>query len=448
MRLLISGSICLLAFAANALVAQDATPSDDVEQRLRVVERKLELADEQKAEKEKSAVTVAAGGEGFTLKSAAGDFQLKLRGYLQVDGRFFLDDEKKPATDTLLIRRARPVLEGTLYKIFDFRLMTNFGNGQSTLYDAYLEARFSKAVRVRAGKFKPPIGLERLQSATDLVFVERAAPTLLVPSRDVGVQLGGEFAAGMLEYALGVFNGVVDAGVGDFSSEDSKELAARLFWRPFQPADGGVAKIDLGLGLAASRGEQLGTATAPQLASYKTTGGQTFYSFRSDGTAAGTVIADGDRKRIAPQAWLYLGPFGAQIEVVRSEQAVRLDTATADLANSAWQVQLSWVLTGERNSWRGVAPRHPFDREKKAYGAWIVGVRLSELEIDDTAFPRYADPAKSARSAKLASVGLSWNLVRGVRWMLDYDVIRFDGGAAAGDRPDEKVLLTRFQLAF
>jgi phosphate-selective porin OprO/OprP len=111
-------------------------------------------------------------------------------------------------------------------------------------------------------------------------------------------------------------------------------------------------------------------------------------------------------------------------------------------------VQLSWVLTGERNSWKGVAPRHPYDREKRAYGAWIVGVRLSEIEIDDAAFPLFADAAKSARRARLASVGLSWNLVRGMRWMLDYDVTRFDGGASAGDRPDEKALLTRFQVAF
>ena len=44
---------------------------------------------------------------------------------------------------------------------------------------------------------------------------------------------------------------------------------------------------------------------------------------------------------------------------------------------------------------------------------------------------------------------LSWNVVRGLRWMLDYSQVQFDGGAAAGgNRADEKVLFTRFQVSF
>jgi hypothetical protein len=81
-----------------------------------------------------------------------------------------------------VIRRARPIFEGTLWRIFDFRIMPDFGGGTSALFDGYVECRFSKALRVRAGKFKPPLGLERLRSATDLDFVERGAPTSLAPS--------------------------------------------------------------------------------------------------------------------------------------------------------------------------------------------------------------------------------------------------------------------------
>jgi hypothetical protein len=32
--------------------------------------------------------------------------------------------------------------------------------------------------------------------------------------------------------------------------------------------------------------------------------------------------------------------------------------------------------------------------------------------------------------------------------MFDYERTRFDGGAKAGDRPDENALLTRFNLVF
>ena len=343
----------------RAAEEKPATP-EELEQRVKDLERKLELAEEQKAEEKKSATATVAGRDGFVVKSANGDFQLKLRGYVQLDGRFFQDDEERPATDTFVVRRARPVLEGTLFRIFDFKIMPDFGNGQSQLYDAYVEGRFHPAAKVRAGKYKPPLGLERLQSATDTVFVERAAPTLLVPNRDVGVQLGGDLAAGRLEYAVGIFNGAVDGALIDSASSDAKELDARLFWKPFQPADKSEPAVDLGIGIAASRGDQEGAVATPLLPSFRTTGQQTFFSYRGDATAAGTAFADGERTRIIPQGYLYIGPFGALAEYTTSEQRVRRADAAADLENEAWQLQLSWVLTGERNSFRGVAPHKPF----------------------------------------------------------------------------------------
>jgi phosphate-selective porin OprO/OprP len=42
-------------------------------------------------------------------------------------------------------------------------------------------------VVARAGQYKAPVGLERLQSASAIVFLERAFPTELAPNRDRGV---------------------------------------------------------------------------------------------------------------------------------------------------------------------------------------------------------------------------------------------------------------------
>jgi hypothetical protein len=35
-----------------------------------------------------------------------------------------------------------------------------------------------------------------------------------------------------------------------------------------------------------------------------------------------------------------------------------------------------------------------------------------------------------------------------LRTLVSYEEFRFDGGAAGGDRPDEKVLFTRVQVSF
>jgi len=432
--------------------ADSRTTPEELDQRVRILERKLELEVEKNEALAKTQGQAVAGKDGFEVKSADGAFRFKLRGYLQVDGRFFLDDEEVPATDSWVIRRARPVLEGTLFKFVDFKIMPDYGGGTTALYDAYIEARFSKAAHLRAGKFKPPVGLERLQSATDLAFAERAFPTGLVPSRDIGVQLGGELAGGKLEYQAGLFNGVVDGGLADQDTADGKEVAARLVWKPFQPVGGGVPSFDLALGLAATRGDEEGSLTATGLPSYRIPGSSSFFSYRSDATLAGTVRADGTRTRIAPQGWLYIGPFAALAEWVSSTTSVRRNTAVADLENEAWQLQFSWVLTGERSSFRGVTPRKPFAPSGGGAGAWMVAVRASGFDADPAAFPLYSDPARSVRSATLFGAAVSWNLVRGLRWMLDYGLVSYDGGAAragvVADRPDEHVLCTRFQVSF
>src|SRR5436305_1679574 len=221
--------------------------------------------------------SVTAGCDGFSIRSADNAFQLRLRGYVQLDGRFYQDDHLKRGVDTFILRRARPILEGTVFKIFDFRLMPDFGGGTTVLQDAYVNARFLPGFQVRAGKFKPPVGLERLQSATDILFVERALPTNLVPNRDLGVQIQGDLAGGVVSYALGVFNGVPDGSSADTDTNNGKDIAGRLFFQPFVTGSGPLK--NLGFGLSASQGNQNGTFTAPNLAPYKTPGQQSFFSY-------------------------------------------------------------------------------------------------------------------------------------------------------------------------
>src|ERR1043166_3866546 len=72
---------------------------DELEQEIRILKRQRELDQERADQKAKATPVFTAGKEGFALKSADGNFELKLRGLLQADGRFFLDDEDKNGTD-------------------------------------------------------------------------------------------------------------------------------------------------------------------------------------------------------------------------------------------------------------------------------------------------------------------------------------------------------------
>ena len=170
---------------------------DELEQQILVLKRLRELEGDSIATAAKDKATVTANGkDGFCIKSADGKYVLKLRGYAQADGRFYGGDEAKAVPNTFFLRRARPIVEATVGKYFGFRIMPDFAQGQTVLFDAYGDINLTPAFAFRLGKFKPPVGLERLQSATDIVFAERGLPTNLVPNRDIGLQLGGDVHSG------------------------------------------------------------------------------------------------------------------------------------------------------------------------------------------------------------------------------------------------------------
>jgi phosphate-selective porin OprO/OprP len=452
--------------AALAVTGRGQQPSVDqrleqLEQEIRVLKRQRELDQEasvQKAqESAKTTPTLVAGKDGFALKSADGNFQLKLRGQVQVDGRFFLDDDSKGFTDTFLLRRVRPIVEGTLFKNFDFRLMPDFGGGSTVLQDAYLEWTYWPFAKLRAGKFKPQVGLERLQSDSDQCFMENGFPSALLPARDVGLQLGGDFLGGTIAYAAGIYNGVADGSSGDIETTgEGKEVAARLFVQPFKKTD--IEPLqNLGVGVAATYGDQQGSATSPSLPSLKTGGQNTFFSYRNvTGVASNTAFADGQHLRVVPQGYYYWARLGLLGEYALSEQGVTRPTTPSrlhdTLRNTAWQIAGSLLLTDDVASYKGVNPRRPFDPKNGTWGAFELIARFGQLDVDDEALPAFADPSKSASRATAWAVGLNWYLNKNVRAWLDYEQTAFNGGAgttpAVKDRPDEKALLTRIQLIF
>lgn len=241
-------------------------------------------ATEEPAGKAKDEVKVSAGPDGFVIQSGNPDFRIRIGGYAQADGRFYSRDADGAGTDTFLLRRARPILQGTVARYFDFYLNADFGQGQAILYDAYLDVRPSSKLQFRIGKFKPPVGLERLFSAQNLLFVERALPTALVPNRDVGAQVHGELGGGVVAYALGVFDGAVNGALIDTDGNDGKDVAGRLFFQPFARG-GSKALKGLGLGFSVTRGQQQGA-----LPSFRSGGQIVFFSY------LGAATADGNRR--------------------------------------------------------------------------------------------------------------------------------------------------------
>ena len=437
----------VMSTGSNVAQAADVT-IEQLDQKVKVLERKLEIADEEAQKKAKESTVVKADKDGFSIASADKSYQLKLRGYVQADGRFFVDDSDEKASDTFLIRRARLIFDGTLGKQIEYRIAPDFGNGTAQLQDGYIDYKASTLANLRVGRTKQPIGVERLQSSADTVFNETALSTALTPNYDQGALLYGTLGSGVVDYAVGAFNGAPDGASVDSDSNDGKDFVGRLWLTPFKHADSAAISA-LSFGLGGSYGDQEGTAAAPGLPSYKTSGQQTLFSYKTSTNAADTAFADGQRTRIAPQLYYVIGSASLLAEYVASEQEVANGKGSDTIKNDGWQTLVSYVLTGESPSLKGIQPLTPFDPSKGAWGAFEVAARVSELDVDDVAFTgKYADPKKSASSAESWGLALNWYLSKNTKFAVDVEQTKFDGGAADGDRPDENLVLARAQVAY
>jgi phosphate-selective porin OprO/OprP len=472
--------VATLAVIASTGIARaaDGPSVEELDQRIKVLERQLELQAEDAANKAKDATTASASDKGFSLKK--GDYELKIKGLVQADLRYYLDDynpTKKAAptpadrfNDTTLFRRIRPTFEGSLGKLVGFRLTPEFAGDSATIVDAYLDLKFDPAYTLRVGKVKGPVALERLQSGGSTNFIERGFPTELAPNRDLGVQLQGDLFGSTLNYTVGYYNGTADGRDATSTDGDNrKEIGARIFLEPFKNSPGVFQGLGFGVGSSFGAKNQSAANSGASnnfLSRYRTPGQNVFFQYRGSATATATaagstgVYADGDHVRISPQLYWYYNNLGVIAEYITSEQDLTITntaagpgavtTTSESLKNEAWQVSATWVITGEDASFRGVAkPKNAYTIGGPGWGAVELAARYGVLDIDDDAFPLFANPASAATEAKSYGIGVNWYLTSNLKTQLDYINTSFEGGAAGGqDREDEKTILARFQVAF
>ena len=383
----------------------------------------------------------------------------------------------------------------------DFAQTSNTSN---LIPDAFVDFAYQPKASLLVGKYKPSIGLERLQGDANTVFLERAFPTNLAPNRDMGLQLHGSFAKpgyitekspgaidskNFFTYQVGITNGTGDSGniamngaLPNSATQfaNNKEFDGRIFAQPFQHSgydflegfgvgvSGSFSNPDH-LTLSAQR-TPLGQSQFVDYTSLNQQENGTTYVAGKAVTAQRTVTSNGNANRIYPQAYWYFGPFGAMGEYVRSTQTLNASGSTTSgqfgsnvnnitQTNTASQVQLSYVVTGEDNQFEGVKPIRNFDPGKGTWGALQLAGRWSELDVDNDTF-KLLDPTKTASKATALTVGANWFLNKYSLIRFDYENVFFTGGAGTttgtasnptyhiANRPSEQVLSTRFQLAF
>jgi len=434
---------------------------DALDQKIKVLERLRENDQEDAAAAAKAAVKLQANASGFWIRSADSAYSIRFRGLIRNGTNWDLNDENKKTLDQFQNTTVRFGFDGFLGKSIEYKISSDWSKGSVALQDAYFDVKLTGWLKARAGKFQVPLGLERFVSPSDLLFYDRAFPSQIAPNRDVGAQLFGSLAKDRVQYAVGVFNGGADASNINNDVNDDKDLYGRLWLLPLK----GVTDLvsNLGIGFGANAGYHDGAVPA----GFKTTSGNTFFAWK------GADTLDGLGYRLAPQAQWSFGPFLAYGEWIQSVQDIKRGTtvvatdsvgtltankgqvyrynkttagvAKQELSVAAWQAALSWVVSGEDASDKGVAPRHPFNLGKGEWGAFEVSARVSGIAVDDDAFVKsnFADTTTAARSALSYGAALNWHLIRGTRVQVGFERTQFENGAVVDAKAKVPVLRDR-----
>ena len=345
------------------------------------------------------------------------DLTLEIRAKLQLDWRRF---DPQLDEDTFDFRTARVGLKGDLTRHFDYEVERaieqegNFGEWK----DVYLNWSTFDVVRVKAGRFKMPFGLEQNTGATDVDFAYRSlASSTIAPARDRGVMVYGEF--GRVGYEVGVFDDDGDNGElkepqfvekGQDLKDVGPSIAVRLTGDLFRTlpvpdklksATFGVAYTNASVpeGLNSLRGQSVW-------------GSEDFFE---------PVYVKGRRQRFGAQFDWTPGPTGLKAEWMQSrEQRLGQSNRNQDLSDfvgTGWYVSGTWFVTGEDKD-NNINPRHPIFQG--GIGAIELGARYDRLGFSSatktgTAFtnPR-ADPLL-ANSDQVWTFGVNWMLNRWVR---------------------------------
>ncbi|MGE0682940.1 MAG: porin [Candidatus Binatia bacterium] len=377
--------------------------------------------------------------DGFFVRSADGNFSLRIGGRVSAHGLYQQEDTSQ--NDSLSMDRVRFYLDGVVFKYWQYKIETDL-TSSAGLRDAYLNFAYSPRANVQMGQYKVPFSYEALLSKRYLDLVERSAATLSAvnPSRDIGFMLHGRMGGGLFSYQLAVLNG---AGQNRADNNSAKDVAARFVLAPFN-GDKDSVLAGLNAGGAVTYGHQ---PRGNSIAGLSPTG---FEFFRA-------VNVRGDRLRTDGHiAWFY-GPFSLTGEYLyTSEERQKLGPNREDLSDFVTMggyIGGTWLLSGENKVFN--KPNKPafifLDPlgKMEGWGSWELAARYETFSLDDEGGSGKPGALKR-NSLDAARIGLNWYPNPWLRFSLEYMYGLYDD-AKRSPRPGHHAvnsILSRIQVEF
>jgi phosphate-selective porin OprO and OprP len=395
---------------------------------------KEELSEAHSEDDKESSVT-SFYEEGFWWKGK--EQTLHLGGYVQVDGRFFLNSNA--GHSTFLIRRARLFATGVIQDLFGYMLMGRWDRQEAALHAAWIDTQKPKCTRIRLGLFTQPFGLDSTYSSLYWDFNERSLGSVnFIHQEDIGVMLFGEMADERIEYGVGFFNGRARR----LDNNHDKELVGRLVVAPFLKHCHLFKKLYFGF--SGSNGRHTEDLTDE---GFRTPVDSLFW--RWEGSSDDPITVDDQKIRWgADFEWLY-GSLSCRGEYTYADWGeIEFHSMQQRFKGHSWYIESGYILTGEEKPRDApVIPHRPLDF-KCGFGAWEVVGRYQFFHAPAAFLERGF--ASGANQVQGVTVGLNGYLTSMVTTRIDWDYLTFNHRVFLTSRPVKhmSVIIARLQALF
>ncbi len=479
-----------------AAPAKESEELASIKEDLALKDNAIKALQEKATEAEKVKIKLE---DGLHLETKDGNFTVAVNGRAQVDsqvnvneglGSDFLSGSgaQMPSAlnDGVTLRRARLGVEGTFFKVTDYKFEYDFtrGNGLNAggITDAFIRYNFSKPFSVKVGSFKEPFSLEEATSNRFLTFIERnmSVNTFVDNLNTYKVGIGANYS----DERWQIGTSLQTEGIGGYNAYGNNSLTGST--GSAINTNGGVNRNGGGGDTGWEANARLtGLPWMESKTKFLHVGASGSYininnNYKSDGSFSngGIIFANGignnvDRTsilntgnltkgqkgtadflqadhltRFGAESALVYGPFSAQAEYLQTNvSGPGYDDVTLD----GYYGYMSYFLTGEsRNykaktaAWDRIKPDHNFDM-KGGWGAWELVAGYDYMNLNN-------GEIKGGR-ASAAKFAINWYINPHVRFMANYlhslDINTADSSSAASNafnNGDLDIIETRVQV--
>jgi len=388
--------------------------------------------------------------DGLHIDGHYEKFKFRIGGAIMVDGgtlragrnikNTFPNFEGKSSN----LRKLTLELNGVFFDTIETKLQIDFAHFNEVKDNWVRFLNIPVLNRFKFGNMKEPFSLEAQASSKNLIFMERALPTMAFsPGRNIGVRYDDLAYEGRLSWAVGAF-----MSTGSFSNmgtttdrmeeRNGWNLTGRITYL-LRASKKGRTSMHLGLSYTHQFREKGGNENDIK------------FSALPESYLASTRLVDTGKFSVKN-----VDIFDTEIACISGPLSIQGECFNAFVDTSegsnphfwGFYVYGSYFLTGESRPYdrthgvfTKVSPAHPFHPLKNQWGALELALRCSYIDLSNAGI-------RGGRERNL-SAGLNWYLYPKTRMMFNYIQTKLlENGTQQGRNGHADIFMVRFQFGF